>query len=166
MWKPIFLPRFLFTCNFFSSQHQMRWSPCYCSLVPSFLVTRLDFAVEGLLTTQKFSPIQILPCSLEIWESEITLIRHCDSINSFVSIPFQLDEGLCKVNPFYLIRRENGGCIDGVKVCLVEPGTFQKFREFLLKVTPTAVNQLKIPRKLTSKEQLLFFVKNLAIDGA
>ncbi|KAL9966001.1 hypothetical protein ACROYT_G024006 [Oculina patagonica] len=78
----------------------------------------------------------------------------------------ELDEALCEVNPFYLIRRENGGCIDRMKVCLVEPGTFQKFREFLLKVTPTAVNQLKIPRKLTSQEQLLFFVKNLATDGA
>lgn len=72
----------------------------------------------------------------------------------------ELDHALCEVNPFYLIRRENGGCIDRLKVCLVQPGTFKKFRDFLLKVTPTAVNQLKIPRKLTSKEQLMFFCEN------
>ncbi|XP_074623256.1 uncharacterized protein LOC141881388 [Acropora palmata] len=69
----------------------------------------------------------------------------------------ELDEALCEVNPFYQIRRENGGCIDRLKIQLVEAGTFQKFRNFLLKATPTAVNQLKIPRKLTSKEHLLFF---------
>ena len=70
------------------------------------------------------------------------------------------------MNPFYLIRRENGGCIERLKVRLVEAGTFQKFREFLLKATPTAVNQLKIPRKLTSKEQLMFFLKEFGIEGA
>ena len=106
-------------------------------------------------------------------ESECALIRAIQSSPSFLKsnfvrfiFTFKLDEALCEVNPFYLIRRENGGCIDRMKVCLVEPGTFQKFREFLLTMTPTAVNQLKIPRKLTSKEQLLFFVKNLATDGA
>ncbi|XP_068741606.1 uncharacterized protein [Montipora capricornis] len=72
-----------------------------------------------------------------------------------------LDKALCDVNPFYQIRRENGGCIDRIKVQLVESGTFRGFRDFLLQATPTAVNQLKIPRKLTSKEQLKFFLKEL-----
>jgi len=82
------------------------------------------------------------------------------------TIAQELDEALCQVNPFYLIRRENGGCIDRLKICLVQSGGFQTFREFLLKATPTAVNQLKIPRKLTSKEQLMFFLKELALEGA
>lgn len=81
-------------------------------------------------------------------------------------LPLQIDEALCEVNPFYRIRRENGGCIDRVKVRLVERGTFKKFREFLLQATPTAVNQLKIPRKLTSQEQLTFFLTELASVGA
>lgn len=128
---------------------------CAESILLELIPKKMDFVLETIGQKCKADFDGVKPFYIIFLELSATR----DSKENEV-LSRKLDHALCEVNPFYLIRRENGGCIDTLKVCLVQPGTFQKFRDFLLKVTPTAVNQLKIPRKLTSKEQLMFFCEN------
>ncbi|XP_043231784.1 probable indole-3-acetic acid-amido synthetase GH3.9 [Amphibalanus amphitrite] len=71
-----------------------------------------------------------------------------------------IDEVLREQHYVYKSFRDKGS-IAPMKVQLVEPGTFQKFRQFQFDTTSAFVTQFKQPRVLRTQRQLEFFLQHV-----
>lgn len=68
-----------------------------------------------------------------------------------------MDEALStKSYPYSSFRQK--GSIGEMQVHLVQPGTFQELRDFMIRNTSVSSNQYKVPRVLKKKEAVEFML--------
>jgi len=76
---------------------------------------------------------------------------------SLFALLLQLDEALSdKSYPYSSFRQK--GSIGEMQVHLVQPGTFQELRDFMIHNTLASSNQYKVPRVLKKKEAVEFML--------
>lgn len=75
------------------------------------------------------------------------------------NLELKIDNALCEFSPVYNSFRQKGS-ISCLQLFMVKDGTFSKLRKYLLRVNPSAANQIKIPRVIKSQEALDVLLKN------